>query len=264
MRTTRTHHNDLIRQEFSKQAEAYAATASISDAERIARLVQVMNPSPDDRVLEVATGPGYIAIALGSVCEEVVGVDITTAVLQIAERTRHERGVANVRFEVADVNDLPFRDAEFDAVVCRFAFHHFLEPAHVLGEMVRVCRPHGAVVVEDLIVSEITARGAYQNEFERLRDPSHTEALPLSTLLRQFAASNLEIDCVLTGCLTPMVERWLANAQVSHEAAAKARQMIEQDQQRDLSGARPYRNEKDELCFVQRTAIVRGYKVGSR
>src|SRR5712692_6795196 len=109
---------------------------------------------PQDRVLEVATGPGYVAMGFAAVAREVVGVDLTEAPLAIAEKPRQEQGLPNVRFQLADASRLPFADGEFDVVVCRLAFHHFAEPPRMLGEMVRVCTPQGTVAVEDIVVSE--------------------------------------------------------------------------------------------------------------
>ncbi len=252
-------HKDLVRQEFTRQAEAYAANASLSDPARLARLVRHVAPSAEARVLEVATGPGYVAQAFAAACREVIGLDLTAAPLAIAERRRQELGLDNLRFQVGDAEHLPFAAGDFDVVVCRYAFHHFEDPGRVLGEMARVCRRGGSVVVEDLVVSEDPARGAYQNRYENLRDPSHTRAFPLSGLLGLFAASGLEVETVFTGALTPEVEQWMANAHTPPERAAQVRALIERDAAEDLSGARPYR-ENGALHFVQRTAGVVGRK----
>ncbi len=253
-------HKDTVREEFTKQADAYAATSSIADPDRVARLVQAIDPSAEARVLEVATGPGYVALRFADLCREVVGLDLTPAPLAIAKRQARERGLDNVRFQVGDAEHLPFGDEEFDVVVCRFAFHHFANPTKVLGEMVRVCRPGGTVGVEDLVVSEHPDRGAYQNRFERLRDRSHTQALSLSELVRLFTSAGLEMERVYTDVLTPEVERWLANAQTPPDIAAEARAMIERDAAQDLSGARPfYRN--GSLYFTQHSGALVGRRL---
>ncbi len=56
-------HKAMIRQEFTQQAQAYAANPSIADHARLTRLVQAVQPRPRARVLDVATGPGYVAMA---------------------------------------------------------------------------------------------------------------------------------------------------------------------------------------------------------
>jgi ubiquinone/menaquinone biosynthesis C-methylase UbiE len=258
---TVTRHEDIVRQEFTKQADAYAANPVIASQDRAAQLVRVVQPTPHDRVLEVATGPGYVAMAFATCCREVVGVDLTEAPLVIAEKTRQERGLANVRFETADANQLSFADATFDVVVCRFAFHHFPEPQRVLSEMVRVCRRAGTVAIEDLVVSEHPERAAFHNRLENLRDPSHTAAMPLSRLLSLFAAAGLEVERVQSGTFPQSLERWLQNAQTPPDKASQVRNMVERDAAEDLSGLYPFRNQDNQWCFTQRTAVVVGRKL---
>ena len=254
-------HNQVVREEFTRQATAYAANPVIADPERVARLVYAVHPTSQDRVLEVATGPGYVAMGFAAVAREVVGVDLTEAPLAIAEQRRQEQGLPNVRFQLADASRLPFADGEFDVVVCRLAFHHFEQPPRMLREMVRVCTPQGTVAVEDIVVSEHPARGAYQNHFENLRDPSHTAAFSLSMLLKLFAEAGLEVGQVSTGHLQQVVERWMANAQTPDDKAAQVRHLIEQDGLHDLSGTQPFRNADGQWCFTQSTAIVVGRKL---
>ncbi|HEX2170970.1 MAG TPA: methyltransferase domain-containing protein [Dehalococcoidia bacterium] len=253
-------HKDLVRQEVTRQAAAYAANPSIADPERVARLIDAVDPSPDARVLDVAAGPGYVALGFAAVCKEVVGLDLTAAPLAIAESMRRERHLTNLRFECGDVEDLPFADDEFDAVVCHFTFHHLEDPGLALAEMARVCRTGGVVAVEDLVTSEWPERAAYQNRIERLRDPSHVRAMPISELIGLFTAQGLEVQTVQTGRLSPTVERWLADAQTPPERAAEVRALIERDAAEDLSGTRPIRW-GGELTIVQRTALIAGRKL---
>jgi ubiquinone/menaquinone biosynthesis C-methylase UbiE len=162
-------HNDRVREEFTRQADEYAQAPLIRDPERIERLVRAVNPAADARVLEIATGPGHVAMAFARVAREVVGIDLTDAPLEIAERARREHGLANLSFRRGDAERLPFGDGEFDVVVCRFAVHHFEHPDRMLAEMSRVCRTGGTVAIEDLIASEDPERAGYHNRFERLR-----------------------------------------------------------------------------------------------
>jgi ubiquinone/menaquinone biosynthesis C-methylase UbiE len=250
-------HKRTVREEFTKQASAYAANSSLTDPEKVDRLVRATDASSEERVLEVATGPGHVAFGFADVCDEVVGLDLTEAPLEIARETKQERDVNNINFQKGDAEMLPFDRDTFDIVVCRLAFHHFENPSRVLQQMVRVCRPDGTVAVADLVVSEFPDRGDYQNQFERLRDPSHVCALSLSDLLTLFTENGIEVDDVKTGVLVPTVEQWLDTAQTPDSRAAEARTMIEQDAREDLSGTHPFW-QNDTLHFVQRTAIVVG------
>jgi len=256
-------HKDLIREEFTRQAEAFAALRELHSRERLQRLVNLINPAASERALEIATGPGHVAMALAERCREVIGVDLTDAPLAIAERVRKERGGANVHFQRADAEHLPFADGEFDIVLCRFAVHHFEDPSVPLREMVRVCRAGGRVAVEDLASSELPERAAFYNQFERLRDTSHTRALSMSELLRLVGAHRLEVEAAYTTDLVQPLEAWLANSQTPPDRAAQVREMFARDEQQDLSGTRPFRREA-ELFFTQKTIAIVARKLGNR
>jgi ubiquinone/menaquinone biosynthesis C-methylase UbiE len=253
-------HKDLIREEFTRQASAYAASRSISDPERVARLVGMVAPPTEARVLEVATGPGYVAFGFALVCREVVGIDLTAAPLAIAEKGRQERGLENVSFQIGDAEQLPFDDGTFDVVVCRLAFHHLEKPSLALREMVRVCRPSGKVAVEDLIVSEHPERAAYHNYWENLRDPSHTRALPLTEHVHNFAAAGLEVEDVRVDLTHQDAERWLARSYTPPERAAAVRALLERDAHEDLSGTAPYWDD-GRLFFHHRAATIVGRRL---
>jgi ubiquinone/menaquinone biosynthesis C-methylase UbiE len=250
-------HKQTVREAFTEQAEAYATNAAIADPERIDRLVQLAGGAGDKRVLEVATGPGHVALGFADVCEYVVGIDLTEAPLAIAAEQKRDRGVANVDLLRGDAETLPFSDDSFDIVVCRYALHHIENPSNVLQQMARVCRPGGTVAVADLVVSEHSHRADYQNELERLRDPSHVRALPISELLRTVADRGIEVEDVRTGTLVQKVDTWLDNADTPESRASEVREMMREDAEHDLSGTRPVRQDGD-FQFVQRTAVVVG------
>ncbi|WP_330633319.1 class I SAM-dependent methyltransferase [Halocatena halophila] len=250
-------HKDVVREEFTKQADAYAANSILTDSEKVKRLVQATNAHPEAQVLEVATGPGHVAFEFAKVSDEVVGIDITEAPLEIARKKKQERDIENIHFQKGDGEDIPFPENTFDIVACRLALHHVEAPSNVVKEMSRVCRPEGTVAIDDIVVSEYSKRGKYQNKFERLRDPSHVRALPVSEILEIFTENNLEIIQIETGKLVQEVEEWLDNAETPPTRASEAREMVLKDAKRDLSGTHPYFKDND-LHFTQRTAVIAG------
>ena len=73
----------------------------------------------------------------------------------------------------------------------RFAFHHFLDPRAVLAEMTRVCALGGRIAVIDSEASPDPAKAAEFNRMEKLRDPSHVRAMPLTELKDLFPRAGL-------------------------------------------------------------------------
>jgi ubiquinone/menaquinone biosynthesis C-methylase UbiE len=102
------------------------------------------------RVLEVAPGPGYLAIALARRGNyRVVGLDISHTFVALAAENARRAGVP-VTFRQGDAARMPFEADSFDLVVCRAAFKNFAEPVGALNEMHRVLRPRGQALVLDL------------------------------------------------------------------------------------------------------------------
>lgn len=88
----------------------------------------------------------------------------------------------NVGFEVGDATALDLPDDSFDGAITRFSLHHIPAPVRVLEEMRRVVKPGGWVVVSDFVTDDEGEAQAWQEEVERLRDPSHWALLTPSRI----------------------------------------------------------------------------------
>jgi len=98
----------------------------------------------DAQVLDVAAGPGNVAVELlARGAAEVVALDLSYAMLAEGARRGHER----LRWVNGDAQQLPFPDASFDAVTISFGLRNVPDPELALREFARVTRPGGRVVV---------------------------------------------------------------------------------------------------------------------
>jgi ubiquinone/menaquinone biosynthesis C-methylase UbiE len=101
-------------------------------------------------ILEVAPGPGYLAIELAKLGPyRVVGLDISETFVEIASANAREAGVS-VEFRHGNAADMPFSLDSFDLIVCQAAFKNFTEPTKTLCEMHRVLKPGGKALILDL------------------------------------------------------------------------------------------------------------------
>ena len=182
-------HSDRILDQFTRQAAPFASSASIRNEEALNRIVQWAGASPEDTVLDVASGPGLLVCAFARAAKNATGVDMTPAMLEQARKLQKEKGLTNVSWQPGDVYALPFPQPQFSIVSSRFAFHHFQDPLAALKEMKRVCLPGGRIVVADM--APLPEKAAALNAAELLRDPSHARALPEQELRELFAQAGL-------------------------------------------------------------------------
>jgi ubiquinone/menaquinone biosynthesis C-methylase UbiE len=101
-------------------------------------------------VLEVAPGPGYLAIEIARLGRvQVTGLDISRTFVQIASEKAGQAGVA-VDFHQGDAAVMPFASESFDLIVTQAAFKNFSYPESALSEMYRVLRGGGTAVIQDM------------------------------------------------------------------------------------------------------------------
>jgi SAM-dependent methyltransferase len=111
------------------------------------RVVERARVAPGERVLDVACGTGNAALlAAARGAEEVVGVDLEPALLEVAERRASEVGAA-IEWVAGDAAALPVADGGFDAVLSVFGVMYALDAEAAARELARACAPEGGRVV---------------------------------------------------------------------------------------------------------------------
>jgi SAM-dependent methyltransferase len=174
-------HDDVVRREFTRQEPSFSRTDAYY-ASLGAGTVAALRPlSGGEIALDVACGAAHGSEAVGAHVRQVVGVDLTPALLAAGAKRLAERGVRNVLLQEANAARLPFADGSFDLVFCRAAVHHFAEPAAQVSEMARVCRSGGRVVLLDMIAPSAGVRAKF-DALHREIDPSHASCLLESDL----------------------------------------------------------------------------------
>jgi ubiquinone/menaquinone biosynthesis C-methylase UbiE len=131
-------------------ARWYARNTANQDRQKLAAEAVANHVAPGGSVLEVAPGPGYLAIELARRgVHRVVGLDISKTFVEIARANAQTAGVA-VEFMHGNASEMPFAADSFDFIVCQAAFKNFSQPVQALGEMHRVLKPGGKALILDL------------------------------------------------------------------------------------------------------------------
>jgi SAM-dependent methyltransferase len=167
-----TDHDEVIRRSFERQVLLFSGPDS-PFAHRPNGTLSWIEPLEREMiVLDVACGAAHAAEPVAEQVRQVVGIDLTPALLEIGAQRLREQGVSNVLLQEAHAESLPFVDGSFDIVYCRSSLHHFADPGRAVDEMVRVCRFGGRIVLLDLVAPSDAVRDQFDH-VHRLIDPSH-------------------------------------------------------------------------------------------
>lgn len=145
-------------------------------------------------VLEVAPGPGYLAIEIARLGRvQVTGLDISRTMVQIAGESARKAGV-EVDFRDGDVAGMPFPDESFDLIVCQAAFKNFRRPVSALNEMHRVLRSGGVAVIQDLRKDATTADIDFEVEGQGLGGLNGFVTKRILATLRRRAYTRAQVE----------------------------------------------------------------------
>ncbi len=143
----------------------------------------------DERVLDVGCGTGALSYALAPLVGEVVGIDASEDYLAAAR----EHAPPNCAFVAGDAEALAYPYGDFDLVGCLRVLHHVRRPELVVGEIARVTRPGGRILLADQLGDIDPIRSLELDRFERARDPTHTRLLPDADIRGYLDANDLVV-----------------------------------------------------------------------
>ncbi|WP_309102897.1 class I SAM-dependent methyltransferase [Microbacterium sp.] len=136
---------------FDQVAAGYDRTNTAmtfgNDALWRAATTRAVAPKPGERILDLGAGTASSSASLARSGAAVVAADFSPGML--AEAQRRHGSMRNLSFVEADATNLPFADAEFDAVTMSYALRNVNEPKKALAELFRVTKPGGRLVINE-------------------------------------------------------------------------------------------------------------------
>jgi len=157
---------------------------------------------------------------------EVVACDVTPAMLEAVATTAATRGLANIATRQAPAENLPFPDASFDAVLCRFTTHHWQDMEAGLRQARRVARPGAPAIFVDSVANADRALDSHLQAIELLRDVSHVRNYSLAEWLAALCRAGFPVETVTLRRVRMDFPVWIARTRTPpvHEAAIRALQ----------------------------------------
>jgi len=139
---------EQIREYWNRRGKDYDKSPSHIDLPNVWKGVLSDVFKDKTRILDVGTGTGFLALLLAELGYDVVGIDFSRGMLEVAIQ-KARRSNLEVEFKIADAESLPFDNNSFDAVICRHLLWTLPNPQKAVKEWKRVVKPKGKVVAID-------------------------------------------------------------------------------------------------------------------
>ncbi len=220
---------DKVREQFGRTAEGYVRSKGFAQGDDLAEAAALLKPTPEDTLLDVATGGGHTALYFAPRVRQVVASDLTMQMLKKAqEYISEEGGVENVVFREADAEDLPFPAGSFTLLTCRIAPHHFPDVPRALTEFHRVLRRGGRMVIIDTLLPEDPEIATFYQGLEKQRDPTHVRACTEAEWRQMVEEAGFTVHSTKAFPKTHDFQEWARRSGLSREGVqALNRLMIE-------------------------------------
>lgn len=199
---------DHVQQRFSDVAENYRRSKVHASGQDLELMVKSAELTSETLVLDAGCGAGHTSLAFAPHVARVVACDFTPAMLVQAETLAQECGALNVQTQQADVEGLPFQANSFDLVATRYSAHHWPHPEQALAEFRRLLKPHGQLLLSDIMAREDYAQDTFLQTIELLRDPSHVRDYRLSEWRAMLAGAGFDTEVLLTFELSLHFSTW--------------------------------------------------------
>jgi ubiquinone/menaquinone biosynthesis C-methylase UbiE len=168
-------HSQAVHDQFDAQAQAYLTSAvhAAGPDLRAAHERAQQSLQASAAVLDVGTGAGHLSFALAPLAARVVALDPSPGMLATVRQAAAARNLTQIETCEASADALPFADASFDLVCSRYSAHHWRDVPRALAQLRRVVRPHGFILLIDLLGDEDPLVDTHLQGIELLRDTSH-------------------------------------------------------------------------------------------
>ena len=168
-----TNHDNLVRSQFDPGAQNYVTStvhANGADLLQIAALAAAHAPT---EALDLGCGGGHVSYAVAPHAARITACDLSQPMLDAVSGEFAKRGITHGHTVCAAAEALPFADASFDFLACRYSTHHWQDAAAGLEEARRVLRPGAPAIFADVMAPASAAADTHLQAVELLRDTSH-------------------------------------------------------------------------------------------
>jgi len=240
-----------ILKHYQRVAGVPASGAPYPGEQEMRELVRLADPRGDERVLDVATGTGSVALAFAPHVSSVLGVDLSPAMLEIAEKARAASGHANVHFRLGEIGVLPLQEASYDIITCHNLLHYASDLHGLLSLLRRLLAAGGRLLIDEPLGSDDPVKRATLNAIMLRRDPGITQIWSAGEIEAALDAAGLRIVKRERYSLVRELNDWLSRAAADETTRVSVRSMFEAGADADAAGLDAKRGRDGDFVFTE-------------
>jgi SAM-dependent methyltransferase len=227
-------HDAVVESQFGSRAQAYVESAVHAQGEDLQLLNGLARHAAPARALDLGCGGGHVAYTLARHAGTVIATDLSAAMLAAVSATARERNLANIETALAPAEELPFPEASFDFLACRYTAHHWRDFAAGLRQARRVLKPGAPAIFIDAYAPHTALLDTHLQAIELLRDMSHTRNYSVAEWLSSLSHGGFAVAAMRTWRLRTDFALWTARMRTPevNQAAIRALQAAASDEVR--------------------------------
>jgi ubiquinone/menaquinone biosynthesis C-methylase UbiE len=216
-------HERVVDEQFGPRAKAYvesAVHAAGQDLDTLDALVRAIRPA---HALDLGCGGGHVAYRLAKHAKRVTATDLSAEMLAAVRATAQEKGLGNIDTQAAPAEKLPFADATFDFLGCRYSAHHWRDFVAGVREARRVLKQGATAVFIDAYAPGDALFDTHVQAIELLRDTSHVRDYTLDEWAAALESAGFALRAQRTWQLRMDYPVWIARMRTPEENARAIR-----------------------------------------
>jgi len=212
--------HEFVTKHYAPRAAAYVSSVVHSAGADLDQMEAFVRGRAHARVLDLGCGGGHVSYRVAPHVREVVACDLTPDMLAHVKRAANERGLSNIVVQQGAAERLPFGDASFDVLLCRYTAHHWRDMDAGLREARRVLKADGRAVFADCIAPPDPLLDTHLQTIELLRDASHVRNYSAAEWIAALGRSGFSATALTARKLPLDFASWTARTQTSQTCVA--------------------------------------------
>ena len=220
-----TSQHAFVAEQYGVRAQDYVTSAVHSSGADLDQIEAHVRGQSAAHVLDLGCGGGHVSYRAAPHVASVVACDVTPDMLEAVAATAAERGLTNISVRQAPAEHLPFSDASFDIVLCRFTVHHWHNMEAGLREARRVLKPGEAALFVDTVAPADPLLDTHLQTVELLRDVSHVRDYSTAEWVAALSRAGFRLDGITQRRLRMDFPVWIKRTRTPEPHAAAIRSL---------------------------------------